>query len=156
MYKNKVRFIFCCQFLTDHRCRSITIMKIFFVIFGFILVFGFTQAVPTDLPTIASSEDEFLNDDEFLTELDLKHLDKALHAIAMIGQSYMETWKQNRILPRKIITPRPWSLFDPFTPFWNNVEGPRITSKPFKPSHFRIIGWNKYSNIIKPTILYVN
>ena len=156
MYKNKVRFIFCCQFLTDHRCRSITIMKIFFVIFWFILVFGFTQAVPTDLPTIASSEDEFLNDDEFLTELDLKHLDKALHAIAMIGQSYMETWKQNRILPRKIITPRPWSLFDPFTPFWNNVEGPRITSKPFKPSHFRIIGWNKCSNIIKPTILLVN
>ena len=84
MYKNKVRFIFCCQFLTGHRCRSITIMKIFVVIFGFILVFGFTQAVPSDLSIIASSEDEFLNDDEFLTdELDLKHLDKALHAIAM-------------------------------------------------------------------------
>lgn len=92
-------------------------MKTFIVIVGFILVLGLTvttQAMPSNSPTIASSEDEFL------TEEDLKDLDVALQAISMIGQSYMETLRQNKlkltIPPRKTITPRPWSLFDPFSP----------------------------------------
>ena len=92
-------------------------MKTFIVIVGFILVLGLTvttQAMPSNSPTIASSEDEFL------TEEDLKDLDVALQAISMIGQSYMETLRQNKlkltIPPRKTIIPRPWSLFDPFSP----------------------------------------
>lgn len=90
-------------------------MKTFIVIVGFILVLGLTvttQAMPSNSPN--SSEDEFL------TEEDLKDLDVALQAISMIGQSYMETLRQNKlkltIPPRKTITPRPWSLFDPFSP----------------------------------------
>ena len=89
-------------------------MKTFIVIVGFILVLGLTtQAMPSNSPTISEVE--------FLTEEDLKELDLALQAISMIGQSYMETLRQNKlkstIPPRKTITiAGPWSLFDPFSP----------------------------------------
>ena len=74
-------------------------MKTFIVIVGFILVLGLTvttQAMPSNSPTIASSEDEFL------TEEDLKDLDVALQAISMIGQSYMETLRQNKLRHDKL------------------------------------------------------